>query len=382
MFIANLGIICFLFGYELIGLKRQAPALIRERPEPPPPIWGIAGIVVIIIAIIFHLGTLAMVGLEPFLAGGYWALFHMEWYVADPRFFSMSNTIFVMGLVLYCSYSGLGRGKLFARKGLAIAAAAYLALVVLEGYRGPVASIAISLLLIRHYTVKPIKLRWLVTIFLATLVLFAAMRIARTVAAFDPKRMMGEVSYVYRSGELDWYTSFVEMGGSFRTLALTVAYVPHTEPYWLGSSYVSAAIHVVPFLAGILRTPGMESPAGWATRIFNPGVTEPSGAGFLTSAEGYLNGGYLGVVLWMVVLGIFLRFIVRRYYIRKRITTVVVMIVAIGAIVLVVRQNANIAVRPIAWTWILVGLVNVLFGGSQRARASDTPQVESTAPQD
>ena len=71
-------------------------------------------------------------------------------------------------------------------------------------------------------------------------------------------------------GNIAWTNVFSEAGGSFLIVNVTCGAIPKFEPYWNGASWISAAIHGVPFLQGFAFKKGYlkHSPSYWLDWTF------------------------------------------------------------------------------------------------------------------
>jgi len=196
------------------------------------------------------------------------------------------------------------------------------------------------------------------------------MRIVKTIA-FDPAKMLEEVRYQRERGLITWLDPFVEAGGSFRTLNITANDVPASEPYWKGASWTTAIYHIVPFLQGYLARHGLVkwAPSQWITITYAGPAA--AGFGFTITAEGYLNFGYIGVVIELMFMGLFLRWLTVRFSRNPSAMWALIMFGCIGAAIGVVRNHIGMATALWVQIAIIALLANMFFGNEQKYEQED-----------
>ena len=370
LFIVNLGLISFLLGYELLGPKIPVQRL--QTVVVPTRAWCTFGIAVMLIALLVHSMTLMFIGVTLLQTYGHKAIVYIHRY-APPLLaliFAKSTFLMVFGVMIYTISSALRYGKLFHSKIALGITMAYLFLLLLEVARGNMFRFFVPLLLVRHYLIRPIRIRHLVTISLSIVTLFSVMRIVKTIA-FDPAKMLEEVRYQRERGLITWLDPFVEAGGSFRTLNITANDVPASEPYWKGASWTTAIYHIVPFLQGYLARHGLVkwAPSQWITITYAGPAA--AGFGFTITAEGYLNFGYIGVVIELMFMGLFLRWLTVRFSRNPSAMWALIMFGCIGAAIGVVRNHIGMATALWVQIAIIALLANMFFGNEQKYEQED-----------
>jgi oligosaccharide repeat unit polymerase len=180
-------------------------------------------------------------------------------------------------------------------------------------------------------------------------------------------------------------SSLVEMGGSIRTLAGTVALVPEKFSFRFGETYINALLRIVPNLWVIRNTsdkdlsPESMSPNHWITIRMNEHVFKRGGGyGFSAVAEPYLNFGSWGIALYFFLLGFFLvDFDYRTLRLRDRHLIAACSIVMM-ALLVTVRNDYENFLRPAVWgiglVWIL-RICNRFFSPRRKRMASASPLV-------
>ena len=362
LFAINIGLIGFIFGYELMGPKT---ASIDQQTHVTVPHhgWEIFGISLMVIALVMHFMGLVTLGFGVIEKYGYAAI--QGAYRYTTSFFTvlmltMCIRLMVLGLTIYLIASALRYGKLFRSKvalGLTIA---FFIIVILEGERGSVLKFGIPILLVRHYFIKRIRIRYLIVLFLAAVFLFAGMKVVRKIV-FKPQKMLQEYMYYRGTGQLAWYDAFVEMGTSFLVLNITCNEIPKQELYWKGASWLAAGIHAVPFLQGFAMRRGWLrlEPSDWVTWTYFG--RERSGRGFTVVAEGYLNFGFPGVFVELLLLGFIVRWLIVKFSRKPSSTWAFIMLGCLGPTIMVIRNHLNLVTQPYVVVIVIAIMLNIFF---------------------
>ena len=363
LFIVNFGLIAFLFGFEITG-PRTSRQLVPGRVVIPTVHWETFGLVCVMIATIGHLAVIGFLGLGFLQQYGYAAIQDVEKYTGSyilGFIWRHALQLMILGVIIYTLSSTLRYGKLFRSKFVLGMVAAFIGLIILEGDRGPLMQIGTPILIIRHYFLKPIKLRYLFVMGLGVLVLFGGMAFVRT-TVLAPARMLQEYQYHRAEGALTWKSSFLEMGTSFSVVNIVAHQVPSVEPYWMGASWRDAVFHVVPFMQGIVGRFGWMtwSPGRWITETYYG--PKAAGRGFTVSAEGYLNFGMVGVFLELGFLGALLRRLTVWFSRKPSAMWGVVMLGCTVGVLMVVRNHLGVSSNVFVQTFILAWILNNWLG--------------------
>ena len=304
MLVVNLGIIGFFFGYEVIAPKRQLP--IPPRPiRIPTQNWTVFGLVIMIAGAAMHIGSLLFIGAELLTLLGYRAVAAArgEFPTGLAMLLTQSNHLFLFGTVIYMVASGLRYGKSFHSKLALGIFVTMLGVYVLEGDREYIVEFLLIFLFVRHFFVKRVRIRYLIILYIATMTVLAGLALVRRIA-FDPRSMWQAYQYKKQTGQVAWFNVFVESGSSIRCTILTCEHVPTHDPYWYGKSYLSAGLHIFPFLEGYFIKRGTFGlyywPSVWASASFDHGQ---GAIGYTIATEGYLNFGFPGVFFLLMFLG-------------------------------------------------------------------------------
>lgn len=361
LFAINIGLIGFLFGFEirLSRGKNDQTSLMVYLPSHG---WGIMGISLLGIGLLMHLVGLYTLGFYLISSYGYAAIAGAYRFGASYfTIFCLNISILVIasGIMVYLVYSSLLYGKLFQSKLVLFLVVISFMIVILEGDRGPVLRFGLPILLVRHFLIKRIRLRFLLIIGLLTLFMFTALAVVRT-TVFKPSQMIQE--YQFQKSDLQWYSGIVELGGSYNTLNVTVHEVPHNEPYWKGASWRDSIVHIVPFLQGFAVRRGFAhpSPSKWVTDTYwGP---QRAGRGFSVTAEGFLNFGFLGVFAELMICGIFLRWLMAFFSLKPSACRALILFGCFALVVLVIRNHFNLLWAAAANIMVLSWILNLFFG--------------------
>lgn len=174
--------------------------------------------------------------------------------------------------------------------------------------------------------------------------------------------MLSELKYVHGTGETRWTDPLVEMGGSYRIANMTAYLVPDYDNYWYGRSWLSAAFHVVPFLQGFAVRQGWVkwAPSQWmTTTMFG---AEAAGTGFSVAVEGYLNFGFPGAFLQLMLFGIFLRRLMIWFSRKPSPFSAFVMLACMGPTIMVIRNHVNLVTAKYAQIFVIAVILNLFLG--------------------
>jgi oligosaccharide repeat unit polymerase len=351
--IVNWGMAAFLFGYEL-----SAPKYLPELQKTPPEAgtgWGITGLILMATSLFITFVYLELAGIGNVIARGSNVLAEMDKYVSNTLLWTLKSQIFAMGFGIYIIAVATKYGKLFKGKlGISLFVV-YFFLLIVQGGRTQVVIIGMVLLLVRHYLIKPVTLKWLILLAVIFAFVFSVMGATRGRAALDITKITAE----YKYADTHWYDIFIETGGSVSTINKTISIIPSEEGYWHGKSYASAIVHIIPFVQGYFF-PTTQGAAQWLT--YTTKGFGAAGTGFSIAGEGYLNFGLIGVLVQMLLIGAFLRRIVVWYAKDLSPSKALVFLISVGIFITIVRNNVNTLFAPIFQIWLLSVLIKFFLG--------------------
>jgi len=369
MFIINLGLVGYLFGYEIVEPRQGT--LEYSTLKKPTWQWSIVTVWLMILGFVLHIASLFMVGIDTIIAYGYVVIGNIERY-SSPRvemLFWTSNMMMIAGAFIYSIASSLRHGRLFNSKVVLGMIIAISMIFLLEGDRGPFVQMVIPIILIRHYFIKKIPWIFLTAGLIVAFTLMTAISLIRTVV-LSPSKMIEEYKYVSGTGQADWKAIFIEAGGSFRVTSIVTNEVPTNAPYWYGQSYISAIIRIVPFLDGVTQRLGLRgppsygiSPASWVTWTYSG--REASGLGFTICTEGYLNFGYPGAFLELMVLGIFIRLLLIKFSKRPSAAWTIIILGCLGASFMIIRNHSLTFTSSCTQIFVVAGCLSFFCKNEQ-----------------
>lgn len=161
-----------------------------------------------------------------------------------------------------------------------------------------------------------------------------------------------------------------EMGTSMNTTAHTMDLVPAIRDFDAGASYLFAALTVVPNIFGTPLHPSTErgTPSEWLIRTVSYRVAMAGGGmGYSYIAESYLNFGWMGPPLVMVILGFALAALECAAVSRNASSGIVCLMgVVVYFCVIYARAESASIVRGIVWCGVIPFLVLRLVYSSRR----------------
>ena len=158
-------------------------------------------------------------------------------------------------------------------------------------------------------------------------------------------------------------SSVAEMGGSLQTVAYTIDLVPSYRPYDYGVQYAYSLFTVFPnFFWAVHPSIAHGTPAAWLVQTVAPDVAAAGGGmGYSLIAESYLNFGYWGVPVVLLLLGYFyVRFVTWGAWSDDP-AKIAVVAVFLSFFLIYARADSTIVIRPLIWFVLLpYGLVLIL----------------------
>ncbi len=201
--------------------------------------------------------------------------------IQEVKYYTFGVSIFSIGIAFAfanCSLKNL--------KFLIIILALPVFLFLVTGNRGevfyPLLS-AVGVLIVRNFKIK----KWMYILAALTFfILIPLIKITRNLSSNDIKEL-----------DLKWFSSLVEIGYTLRPLGFTVDWIQNGEKLAYGESYFAPFQRMV---ANVI--PGMDKIdymlEGYGFRYRLPGM------GYSVVAEGYYNGGMLGVIVVMLLVSL------------------------------------------------------------------------------
>lgn len=315
---------------------------------------------------------------EVVMSGGYSSLFEgqgQDYHTTTHGIYSLISKFYLPGVMFLLAGSrGRPLGQLMAVLGLALYSGSYLFL----GFRAfSLIPIAVFVWLY-HRTVRKLPVFPLVlgggALFL---VVAPLIRSFRDISGID--RMSFEVLWEAFAGADNPILALIaELGGSILTIAFTAELVPEVRPFEWGYGYLYALANAVP----MLKLPDAYGYAGsWLAFHVTPSFAVGGfGLGFSFMAESYMNFGWVGGALFMIVIGGSI-VAVQRWARRANDPARFAFIASFLPILIFYTRGESISIsRPILW-YALIPLLAVIvlrlldreIGGDSRPPAPRSP---------
>lgn len=212
----------------------------------------------------------------------------------------LSNLGYYLGLVglsLHSLGSALESRRLFRGPGMIVGTALYLVLLTLLGDRSGMAAYLFPLFLFRHYLIRPIDPGRAAAVATLGFMLFSGVKVYRAT-----KRTSDLVTAATDRERLQMTTD--EMGFTLDTVIRSIEVVPGQQPHFLGRTYLDAFGRVVPNVA-VERGEEAIVSSVWITELTAPRRSaRKGGLGFSIVAEAYINFGFLGAPLLLLLIGL------------------------------------------------------------------------------
>lgn len=203
----------------------------------------------------------------------------------------------LVGLTVHAFSSALESQRLFRGPAILVGTVSYLVLLVLLGDRSSMAAYLFPLFLFRHYLIRPFDATRAATLATLGFMLFSGIKVFRAT-----KKTSDLVSAATDRERLEMTTD--EMGFTLDTVIRSIDVVPDQVPYFYGKTYVDAVSRVVPNVA-IERGEAAIVSSVWLTELTAPRRSaRKGGLGFSIVAEGYINFGFLGAPLVLLLIGL------------------------------------------------------------------------------
>jgi len=240
-------------------------------------------------------------GLAKFIEVGYGAQRHVIMKEAS----TFGSGLELMGisfiLLMYTAFSN--RRKVMFVINL-ILLLSILSVTLLIGHRRIIIYIILMAIIIFHYKVFHIKLKWLFLIGFLAYVFFSTYAHTRAIWAQVGIVKGFEATYNFIIEHPNFILPYI--GGEFipPSHALIELLSDNAPQYQYGSSYIVGFIRILPRMGRIWPT-GLKTLATWRLDTYYPGLSDKGiGYAFATIAEGYVNFGHLGVVIHMFAYGV------------------------------------------------------------------------------
>ncbi|WP_436878954.1 O-antigen polysaccharide polymerase Wzy [Mammaliicoccus sciuri] len=199
--------------------------------------------------------------------------------IQELKFYSFGVSIFSIGIAFSFANCNLKNMKF-----LIIILSIPVFMFLMTGNRGevfyPLLS-AIGVLIVRNFKIK----KWMYALgFFTLFLLIPLIKVTRNLSTSNIKDL-----------DIKWYSSLVEIGYTLRPLGFTVDWIQNGEKFAYGESYFAPFQRMLSnFIPGMEKIDYMLEGYGFRYRL--PGM------GYSVVAEGYYNGGLVGVIIIMFII--------------------------------------------------------------------------------
>ena len=189
-------------------------------------------------------------------------------------------------------------------------AAAYAATYLFLGSRGSAVMGCIAVAWVFDRSIRRIPRPLIAALLVAALIVIPLVRVTRGTSGRDRLSLSEQVEAL-NSLDDPVSSSISEMGHSLVTVTHTLQLVPSVRGFDYGTSYLYAALVVVPNVGWDLHPSVVHGLLGdWLIRTVDPGIAAGGGGlGFSFLAEAYLNFGWVGAPVWLGLMGFVLSLI-------------------------------------------------------------------------
>jgi oligosaccharide repeat unit polymerase len=248
-------------------------------------------------------------------------------------------------------------GTRLSRRIPAFMIAAYAAAYMFMGFRGTAFVITAAALWLWDRAVKPIPRSLLAGALVAATALLPVVGLVRNLS--DENRFAQDtLQTAWKSVDSPLAATVSEMGGSLLTVVYTVDLVPSRWPYEYGSTYLYAALTIVPnFFWDIHPSVAHSSSARLIWEVSPATAQKGGGIGFSYISEAFLNFGWLGTPVAVFLLGYGFGRLTTWLKDRHDPARLATAAAALIPLLMYARSESGNIVRPVIWCAILPYLV-------------------------
>jgi len=212
--------------------------------------------------------------------------------------------------------------------------------------------LVVFLWLWNYYVSKFKRLSIFSVIILVIVLTFLVFPLIKTARAVPGEERASVQSYLQGLRELKEpvIAPFAEMGGSFRTIAYALSYVPKERNYDYGASYLYSLFTVAPnFIWDVHPTIARGTWSDWLVKKVDPYTAERGGGyGFSFIAEAYANFGWLGITLFLFA-GYYLAKLTLKAIKAENPAIIALFACFLPQLLFFARGESALLVRSVAW---------------------------------
>jgi len=217
------------------------------------------------------------------------------------------------------------------------------------GFRAGAIVVLVTSLWLWHVTITPIPRKIIISLALVAMLILPVIGVLRVLPA-DERTSFSAWQSTYAEIDNPLIALIREMGGSMAATAYTITLVPDLREYEHGATYAYALSTLAPNLFWTVHPGVLNSPSKWLVETVSPETALAGGGfGFSILAEGYLNFGFQGAALPMLLIGWGIGSLSCRSEMES--SPLMLCFIALSLIPLLIyaRAEAGNAVRGIVW---------------------------------
>ena len=228
-------------------------------------------------------------------------------------------------------------------------AGAYVLLFLSIGDRGAGLQVTLAFLVLYGTLVKSISFKQFMLIITVGAIILTLIGLGRSSDSNENILLAGAKKATFKSN----YDATMELANSSRTLYNSLANVPKEHDYFLGKLWLSKFLSVIPLFQKVyLELTGDKAyELGSASYItyLRFGLHPPSGEGTSLVADIYLNFGLIGVIFFMLLLGLFMKKLQNELNIQTNFYWIVAATLFASYVFYMGRSNLFVSLRPMLW---------------------------------
>lgn len=279
-------------------------------------------------------------------AGGYTALYQTE---AGTGIGAATTVLF--DFLVPSAFLLLAGSK--SRRATRIAACsiigAYVCLQGFLGFRGSAIVVLTTSLWLWHTAIAPLPKKVLISLAVAAFLMLPVIGLLRALPAGE-RASFSVWQRAYTQIDNPVAATIREMGGSMAASAYTISLVPTRREFEYGATYGFAISTLVPNLFWKVHPGALNSPSKWLVETVSPATAHAGGGlGFSLIAEGYLNFGFWGTAIPMLLLGWGIGRLSQRSELGNSPLTLCFIALVTIPLLIYARAEAGNAVRGVLW---------------------------------
>ena len=314
LFLVSLGLLAFQSGGMVAALQRtgnKAQLHVRSSGDPNRVrfVLRTAGWLLIMLSFFPAISQLRTT-INTVRAGAYWAVFQMNQGTGLEGSERVLSLFLVPGALFLLAGS---KRKPFSLLVSALLVFSYVTIQFFIGSRMLAAMPLLAFAWLWHRSVRPLPpLLLLILAMVIGFVVFPVVSIYRTIAGDIRILSPSLVLHTFTSIGNPLVASITEMASTIYTVTGTLELVPSVRPFALGSSYYYALFSLVPNLFWRINPASANELARWFSWTVSPDYAALGGGwGYSFVAEAYLNFGWIGMPIVLMLIGyIYARFVI------------------------------------------------------------------------